>query len=57
MVKDLYFEGMDNLETEEKWEKACGSLDDVGDACKTDSEFIEKATAHFGKYGFLRIAK
>lgn len=57
MVKNLYFEASDDLETEERWEKACRSLDDVGDACKTDSEFIEKATAHFEKCGFLRIAK
>ena len=57
MQKDLFFEGADDLETEEKWEKACATLDEVGDSCKTDSEFIKKATIHFGKYGFLRIAK
>lgn len=57
MIKDLYFQIEEADDNDEKWKEACASLDEVGDSCSSGPEFFEKASKHFAKYGFERIAK
>lgn len=57
MMKDLYFQIEDEEGADEKWEKACEGLEEVGDSCSNAPEFFEKATVHYAKFGFQRIAK
>ena len=57
MMKDLYFQIEDEEGSEEKWNQACEGLEAVGDSCTSGPEFFEKATQHYAKFGFERIAK
>ncbi len=56
-IKDLRFQAEDSEEMKQKWEEACSTLDKVGDSCTEATEFFEKASLHYVKYGFERIAK
>ncbi|MBE5850295.1 MAG: hypothetical protein E7298_09080 [Lachnospiraceae bacterium] len=57
MMKDLYFQTEETDDSDERWEKACAGLEQVGDSCSSGPEFFEKAAAHYKSFGFERIAK
>lgn len=55
--KRFYFQGDDTIQAEEEFNKACKSLNPIGDNAKDSQEFFNNAVQFFGKSGFLRIQK